>query len=344
VVGHNKAVSLLKSSLEKGTLAHAYLLVGPAHVGKKTLALNLAQALNCEGDAPPCGECSQCQRIASLKHSDVQVIGLGGNGHSTESKQMVEIGIDQVKEMQHSSSLPPFEGRYRVFIIDEAQLLSGEAANCLLKTLEEPVGRVVFLLLTTSEKLLPETVVSRCQVLELLPLPAGEVEAALKSNWRIGAEKARLLSRLSGGCLGWAVLAASDENLLQERNQLVQGLLGLSEADYEERFVYAGELAARFNRSRRLALDVLELWLSWWRDLLLVRLGLNGEVTNVDFEAELSEMAPYWTLAQIRDFIGCIQAASSELRLNANPQLVLEVLMLNLPRKEEKVGAAVPDF
>ena len=334
---------MLENSLAKGTLAHAYLIVGPAHVGKKTLALNLAQALNCESDSAPCGECAQCRKIASLKHADVQIIGLDQNGDLKQSQQ-VEISIDQIRELEHSSNLPPFEGKYKVFIIDDAQLMSNEAANCLLKTLEEPVGKVVFLLLTTSEGLLPETVVSRCQRLELLPLPVGEVEEILKGNWGVEPEKANILSRLSCGCLGWAVLASGDESLLEERNQLIQRLLGITGADYEERFGYAGELAAGFGKNRRLVLDVLELWLGFWRDLLLTKLGFTSGITNIDFETELGRMSSSYTLAQIRDFIDAIRTASKELELNANPQLVLEVWMLDLPRKGEKVGAAAPDF
>lgn len=148
VVGQTRAVSLLQHSLERGLLAHAYLFVGPPHVGKMTLALNLAQALNCEAAAPPCGECAACQKIALVKHADVQVIGLVDGSNSVEARSRAEIGIDQIREIQHSSSLPPFEGRYKVFIIDGAELLSTEAANCLLKTLEEPVDRVMFILLS----------------------------------------------------------------------------------------------------------------------------------------------------------------------------------------------------
>ncbi|MFC2048414.1 ATP-binding protein [Chloroflexota bacterium] len=182
VVGQTNVVSLLQRGLGTDSLAHAYLFVGPAHVGKMTLALNLAQALNCEATEPPCGECTSCQKIASAKHADVQIIGLSHGEDSAEAKPQTEISIDQIRQIQHSASLPPFEGRYRVFIIDGAELLSIEAANCLLKTLEEPAAKVVFILLTTNERLLPETVISRCHRIELPPLAVNKVEAALNSN------------------------------------------------------------------------------------------------------------------------------------------------------------------
>jgi DNA polymerase-3 subunit delta' len=303
-----------------------------------TLALNLAQALNCEGAEPPCGECSSCQKIISAKHADVQIIGLTTDGNSTEAKPQAEISIDQIRQMQHSASLPPFEGRYKVFIIDGAEQLSSEAANCLLKTLEEPVGKVNFILLSTNDKLLPATVISRCQRLELSPPSVTEVETALNSRWGIEPQKAKLLARLSHGCLGWALSAALDDSLFQQRAERRQRLLDITNADYEESFAYAAELAAQFSQRRESVQEILDLWLDWWRDLLLVKVGCNEAITNVDLEATLIDGARGHKLAQIKAFINSIQAAGEQLRQNANPQLVLEVLMLSMPRREESIS------
>ena len=331
VVGQSRAVSLLQRSLERGSLAHAYLFAGPPHVGKMTLALNLAQALNCEAAEPPCGECASCQKIALAKHADVQIIGLVNGGDSAEAKLRTEIGIDQIRQMQHAASLPPFEGKYKVFIIDGAEQLSIEAANCLLKTLEEPVAGVIFILLTTNERLLPATVVSRCQRLELSPLAAGEVEAALNSGWGIEPQKAKLVARLCHGCLGWAVSAAVDDGRLQQRAERMDRLFDIINGDYEERFTYVAQLVAQFSQSRGLVYDILDSWLDFWRDLLLVKVGCSDAITNVDLEARLVEMARGYSLAQIKAFIRSIQAAGEQLRQNANPRLVLEVLMLSIP-------------
>jgi DNA polymerase-3 subunit delta' len=331
VIGQTRAVSLLQHSLEAGTLAHAYLLVGPPHVGKMTLAINLAQALNCEATERPCLECVPCQKIASASHADVQVIGLAHNEDSAEAKL---IGIDQIKQMQHSASLPPFEGNHKVFIIDGAELLSTEAANCLLKTLEEPIGKVIFILLTVSDSLLPATVVSRCQRLELPPLSTAEVASALADSRGIEPQRARLLAGLSHGCLGWALSAAADDSLLQQRHEELNRLLDVIAADYEERFAYVAQLATQFNQNRGSVYGVLDLWLDYWRDLMLVKTGCHDIITNVDRLDGLVEMAKGYRLAQIKTFIESIRAAAEQLRQNANPRLVLEVLMLDIPRKE----------
>jgi len=332
VIGQTRALSLLQHGLETGTLAHAYLLVGPPHVGKMTLALNLAQALNCDAAERPCGECSSCRKIASASHADVQIIGLTQNEDSAEAKL---IGIDQIKQMQHSVSLPPFEGKHKVFIVDGAELMSTEAANCLLKTLEEPVGKVTFLLLTVNDSLLPATVVSRCQRLELPPLPAAEVESALVAGRGIEPQRAGLLARLSHGCPGWAITAVADNSWLQQRDEELDKLLDVITADCEERFAYVAPLAARFSQNRGAVYGVLDLWLDYWRDLMLVKIGCRDIITNIDRLARLAEMAQGYRLAQIKAFIESLRAAAEQLRKNANPRLVLEVLMLDIPRKEE---------
>jgi DNA polymerase-3 subunit delta' len=324
VVGQSRVVSLLQRSLKQGSIAHAYLVVGPPHVGKMTLALDLAEALNCQGTEPPCGVCDSCQKIASGKHADVQIIGL-------EANNSAEISIDRIREIQHSSNLPPFEGKYKVFIIERAELMSTEAANCLLKTLEEPPAGIIFVLLATSGGVLPATVVSRCQQLELPPLPASEVENVLSQRWGVERQRAGLLARLSHGCLGWAISAASDERLLQQRAERLEGLLNIIGGDYAVRFAYVPQLVAWFGQRRGLVEEILDLWLDWWRDLLLVKLGSGDSVTNIDHESMLVDMAGGYRLGEIRAVINGIQATGEQLRQNANPRLAFEVLMLSIP-------------
>jgi len=336
VIGQNRAVSLLKRSLETNSLAHAYLFAGPAHVGKMTLAINLAQALNCEATEVPCGECGPCLKIASNGHSDVQVTLL--NDEMSEENR-ARIGVSKIEEIQHSASLPPFEGKCKVFIIDGAEYLSTGAANRLLKILEEPEDNVVFILLTIDERLLLSTVISRCQRIELLPMPVNKIEEFLNKNRGIGYEKARLLARLSHGCPGWAISADNDDNLIQQRAEWLDRLLDITGGDSEERFALAAQLATQFGKNRESVLQRLDLWLEWWRDLLLIKAGLMDDVTNIDRIKLLTEASETYTFTEIRAFIQSIRAAGEQLRKNANPRLALEVLMLDVPemRKYQEV-------
>jgi len=333
IIGQPQAVSLLESSLKRGQLCHAYLFVGPPRVGKMTLALDLAQALNCAAEAPPCAECPACRRIAAGKHADVRVIGLNSNHNGAEGRPKAEIGIDEIKELRNAAFLPPYEGKHKVFIIDGAEQLSSEAANCLLKTLEEPPPQVLLILLATKERFLLPTIVSRCQRLELHPLSRKAVAEALAEQRGTDAQKAKLVASLSGGCLGWALAAEGDDRLLAQRSQKIAELLQVAAAGYEERFAYAAQLATRFGHDRPSALDALKLWLSWWHDLLLVKTGCGDWITNVDQEAVLLHQAAGYKLAQIKGAIDSLQAAGEQLERNANPRLALEVLMLNLPLK-----------
>ena len=283
VVGQGKAVTLLESSLRKGHISHAYLFVGPPHVGKLTLARNLAQALNCESEEPPCGECPSCHKIASDKYADVQVIGL-----PPEDGGKVKIGIDRIREMQAAASLPPYEGKHKVFVINGAEHLSDEAANCLLKTLEEPLPGVILILLTVRERILPATITSRCQRVELFPIPCARMEEVLIERFGIALPEARILARLSGGCLGWALSAHLDEELLARRSRELDELLELVTAWREHRLAYAARQASQFEKSQESVRETLTLWMGWWRDLLLTKGGAERFVTNIDRQPILS--------------------------------------------------------
>ena len=210
VVGHEEAVALLSRSLEKDMLAHAYLFVGPQQVGKTTLAVNLAQAVNClEAQSErPCGECIQCRRIAAGQHPDVQVIDLEANQDGSATRR--EIGIDQVREVQHSATLKPYEGKYRVFIFQEAASLSQEASNALLKLLEEPPESVLFILLTSDVESIFPTIISRCQWVGLNYLPLSVIARELQQALSIPPQEAMDLARLKPKRRG------SDERISRE--------------------------------------------------------------------------------------------------------------------------------
>jgi DNA polymerase III subunit delta' len=333
VIGQARAVDLLRRSLDSERLSHAYLFVGQPHVGKTILAVNLAQALNCEQETRPCGQCRSCLLIAAGNHPDVQLIGRMANAAPGETGTKKEISIAQIKELQRSAGLQPYEGRHRVFIIDGAEYLNEESANCLLKTLEEPPPKVLFILLTVNDGRLLPTIVSRCQRVELFPLPASVIEQALMEQWQVAPEKARVLSRLCRGSIGWAVSASRDESLLQERSQRLDELLGLNNASLDRRFAFAAKLATQFGKSRDSVEDVLELWLGWWRDVILTSEGCAQFITNIDRETTLRSDAECYSLAGIRGFMEAIRESVAQLGQNANPRLALEVLMLSIPNE-----------
>ena len=147
-IGHEKVLNSLKRGLLEERLAHAYLLAGPRHVGRKTLALDIAAAVNCVSGGPPCWACDQCIRISNGLHTDVRVIGMADDVGS-QSRPKSAIGLEQIKDVVSESNLKPYEGLNRVFIVEDSEQLTDEAANCLLKILEEPPDQVLFILLVT---------------------------------------------------------------------------------------------------------------------------------------------------------------------------------------------------
>ncbi|MFA5308839.1 MAG: AAA family ATPase [Dehalococcoidales bacterium] len=332
LIGQERAVSLLRLSLASGALAHGYLFIGPPHIGKMTLAISLAQALNCEAIDKPCLTCSSCKKIAAGNHSDVQVIGITQNGEEGDESKVIK--IKQIENLQHDASLPPFEGKHKVFIIDGAELMSADAANRFLKTLEEPEKNVTFILLTSNDKLLLPTIISRCQRLELPPLSIAGETAALVDRCKMTPEKARLLSGLSHGCPGWAIAAAGDDGILERRREELDRLVQVIGAASEDRFAYVARLAAGFTQNRGAVYDILDRWLDYWRDLMLAKLGCADMITNIDRQEEIIRTAGHYRLAGIRNFISSLESAAAQLRRNVNPRLALEVLMLDIPKEE----------
>jgi len=334
VIGQEKTLSLLDYGLKTDAIAHAYLLVGPRHVGKGTLAINLAQALNCDGPELPCGECHACQRIREGKHADVISIGLDSG---------TEIGIDDIRGLQHSANLPPYEGKCKVFIIDGAEYLSTEAANALLKILEEPPPRVVWLLLAAEEERLLPTIISRCQRLELKPVSSERVQEVLVNSYNVDDDKAKLLTRLCHGRPGWALSALADSDMLEQRSQRIDRLASLLTVGIEQRFAYAQELAGQFSQDRKAGSEIAELWVDWWRDLMLIKGGCQGAITNVDFDKVLKEQARVLSMSQIKESLANLGLLQEAISKNVNPRLALEWLMLNLPRRENRKHA-IPRF
>ena len=330
-------MSALERGLSQGQLSHAYLLVGPSQVGKGALAMKIAQAVNCLQDSPPCGECASCSRIQRGIHADVQVIAPAADERTGRLRS--EIGIDQVRDMERTAVLGAYEGKYRVFIIDGVEKMSLEASNALLKTLEEPPSGVIFLLLSSREDDLLSTMRSRCQRLEVKPVPEREMVELLVSEHGLGAEDAELLARLSAGRLGWALTAAREPRILGERQQKLDDLMGALEGGAERRFRISQELASLQSRDRRAVQETLALWLSWWRDLLMLKEGKPDLVANRDCMKALDEKQAEFSTDQVVAIIKETLATKERLMQNASPRLALDVLMLLLP-ESGRIGSS----
>ena len=318
VVGHQWAVELLQQQQRAERVPQSLLLTGPRNVGKCTVARYFAQYLNCTGPDKPCGVCSSCRKVITGNHPDVRIID--------DDAQALK--IDRVRDLQHELALSPVEGQYRVAVLANFERATISAANALLKTLEEPASQVVLILTAPDPGSLLPTIVSRCQMLTLRPLPLAEVKTALQNEWQATPEQAELLSQLSGGRLGWSARAITDENFLARRADQLNDLRDLLQMHKAERLAYARE-----NSRDMVALkETLTLWLTIWRDLLLLKSGCKTKIVNLDWQDMLQTIAQHTSVTQAGNMVSRLQTTLLNLDRNVNPRLNLEVLLLKLPQ------------
>ncbi len=325
VIGHTWAVEMLAGGIAYGRTGHAYLITGPDHLGKTTLARTFAQALNCETEAErPCGRCRSCQLIAADRHPDVLLVqpALSGRGKLT-------LKIEAIRALQRYLNLSARESRCKVAILKRFDAATPGAANAFLKTLEEPPENVVLLLTANDADTLLPTISSRCRVLNLRPLSPDLIEQSLITRWRVPADQAHLLAHLVDGRIGWGVLAAREPAILQSR---AEQLAYLREALAGTR-VHRFQLADKLARKPENLPQILQTWLSWWRDvnLLARQNGRPAALTNVDQRPLLEKTARAAGKETALAALKQTDLALWQLERNANTRLAIENLLLTYP-------------
>jgi DNA polymerase-3 subunit delta' len=322
LIGHEAAVDLLRRDLTAGRLAHAYLFTGADGIGKRTLAVQFARAVNCEAPPAPgdsCGQCRACRLIGSGKHPDVFHLQPEGPG--------ARIPIDSTRELIQAMILKPIEARRRIALLTDFHRALPNAASTLLKTIEEPPPSALILITTESADELLPTIVSRCRVVPLRPLPEEEVARALQERWKLAPARAELLARLSGGRLGWAVLQAQLEDWGADREALFQQWSQILKGNRIARFALAQKTSVDRDELRA----TLQIWQSFAHDLLLRTLSGGAELTNIDFQAPLEKMAERTSPERARRWLSALRRAEEQIDRNANVRLALEAAFLDAP-------------
>ena len=322
LLGHEWAVGMLHQHIAQDAVRHAYLFTGAPGVGRRTLALRFAQALNCTQlvePGIPCGTCRDCRQIEAMQHPDLTIIQAESQGGTLK--------VDQVREARRSLALKPYQSKYRVALFLRFQEANDNAANALLKTLEEaPSYAVLILTADQAESLLP-TISSRCEVLRLRPSSLDVMEAFLKKR---GAndEQSRLIAHISGGCTGQALRLLKDPSALAMRAEKLNELRSLLPASRVDRFAYGEKLAKDKDGMR----SVLLLWLSFWRDVLLRAGGASTPLTNIDRAQEIETLAGRVRLPEARRVVSDLEKSLARLDANVNARLLIEVLLLDWPK------------
>ncbi len=282
IIGHQRILEFLKESIKNKKLAHAYLFAGPAHLGKKRVALEFIKMLNGR-----------------------EVI---------EPEAADQIGINQVRKIQHQIGLSLYRGNYKIALIDEADRMTPEASNCLLKTLEEPPGRAILILITSKSQMLLPTIVSRCQIIKFLPVKEEEIKKKVSSL---------KIVRLANGRPGLAIQYLENPTLLENQNKIISQLEKLIRAGLNERYQYIEGMIKDIAQARQ----ILNAWKFWFRDLLLLSVGCGDLVIY----PEANRYKDCYSLVKLKAIIQAIRKTDLLLaNPSINARLALEVLMLEL--------------
>lgn len=321
IVGHEPAVELLDRLVTSGQVPQAVLLTGPVSVGKATLALEVAKALNCLGDVPPCGKCRECRQIDAGTHPDIAVI------ESADGKDSIAIG--QVRELRDVASLRPFQGRRKVYVITGAEALTAQAADALLKTLEEPQPQVVILLTASDADGLPDTVVSRCRTIGLRPLTEQQIRAALLSRGASDDDAVRL-ARLARGSVGWALQALKTPKMAAQQEEIVERLSHVLDLSRSERLDLAEAIAGE-RKDRAAIRRNLETLTLLMRDALFAAYGLQPLLASETAAERMRQQGERLGLPGMARAFESARIAMHRIDGNVDPRLALEAMMLALP-------------
>lgn len=320
IAGYKEIKALLKRTAQRDSGFHAYIFCGESGSGKGTLATLFAMSLLCEKHTgEPCMECAACKKMLSGNQPDIiRVI----------HEKPESIGVEEIRrQLVDDIYIRPFENKYKIYIVPDASMMTTQAQNALLKTLEEPPEYGVILLLADNMEALLPTIVSRCNTIMLNPLSDETVQEYLVRELQIPEQYAKIYAAVSMGKIGVAKKLAKSEEYLEKLQESIRFLKNSKEMDNITRIEMSRKLAA----NKREIYDYLDIFTIWFRDVLLYKaaretesLILREELPAIKRRAEVSS---YEGLQKILD---AIDNARTRLRANVNPELVMELLFLTI--------------
>lgn len=337
IIGQEKAKRFLENVMRRKRVPHAYLFTGISGIGKTTTAKAFTMRLNCHTPSglDGCGVCPSCRQMLNGNFPDFISIEPDGQ----------RIKIEQIRELNRSLGYAPFSGGCRVCVIHRAEAMTGEAANSFLKTLEEPPAGNIFVLNATDPRDLLPTIVSRCQRVSFMPLKAGEITEQLNKETDLDGPSVSILARAANGSLGRA-LKMGESNYLERRQAWLKTLFELYGCSSAEAMNMAVESAKESRagldqpENKKVGLfDMLSVWATCYRDLLLVRAGApKGLLIHEDFLGQLKETASGLSLQNLIESFQMVDRAVRDLYRMRNTTLVLENTVLNLRKLKIEIG------
>lgn len=377
IIGHGRQIESLVRAWQAEELPHAFLFVGQPGLGKRTVADAFARALICLRPSQgflPCGVCRSCGHKTAGGHPDIVVYEpAGAQALEREAGAVGATSIDQVRDLREKAHFAPIYGEKKVFIIPRAETMSPAAANCLLKTFEEPPPFVVIVMIAPSQKRVFPTLVSRSRRLSFSPLPTGELADALVQRFGVPDQEAEALARTHCGRPGPAIMSLSDEGFSAKRRLFLDLACEMARADSASAFMVVDKIAAASalyasgridqakgdeaadasvqtktmrKRSERVArvlqadflVEFVEFVSTWYRDMMVTRLDPDsGTIINRDFAASIHEMAARLGPRSLDRLLSAATTAKGLLAHNANSRLVLESLALRVAKARTSI-------
>ncbi|HZJ42466.1 MAG TPA: DNA polymerase III subunit delta' [Pyrinomonadaceae bacterium] len=338
LVGNERVKIALKKMIVADRLPGALLFTGEEGIGKKLFALEVARALNCRTpvDQEGCGRCGSCTRIEKINYPApseaetwLQIIWTDHPDVGIVVPPRRLLRVEQMRQIEREANYRPFEGKARVFIVDEADKLNDNSANALLKVLEEPPTTSHLILITARPAMLLPTILSRCQVIRFSPLKPAEIEKHLVSNKLVEASAARLRARTAGGSIRRA-LTGDIDSFTNQRKAMLTVLKGLVPADVRSQLLLSAEQLneAQYKDEFEQRLDVLETLI---RDVWMLAVGASTEqVVNEDLLPELKKLASDLDPARAQIWIQQIEDMREQLIVNINRKVSTDALFLSM--------------
>ncbi len=318
MIGHKQEIANLERAIRTGKVSHAYIFTGEKGTGKKRLADAFAMTLQCTSDGErPCGECHSCHQAASGNHPDIIYI---------LHEKPASIGVDDVRvQLTGDVQIRPYNGKYKIYIIPEAEKLTVQAQNAILKTIEEPPEYVVIILLASNEQVLLETIRSRCVVMHLKPVPDEQVKAYLMEQLMVPDYQADICVAFAQGNIGKAVRLASSEDFAAIKASAMMLIRNAGKMQISELIDYVKDVQ-EYKVSIQDYLDILALW---YRDMVYFK--ATRDIDGIVFKDELRtirDTVSYCTYEGVEEVVNAIESAKARLSANVNFDLTMELLFL----------------
>lgn len=319
IVGHEQIKEHLQTAIRDGKPFHAYIFQGDVGVGKETMVKTFAAGLQCKGQGEkPCKECVSCHQAESGNQPDIIWV----------TREKASLGVDEIRQkLCNTMDIKPFSSPYKIYIVPEAETMTVEAQNALLKTIEEPPEYGVVILLTSNISELLPTIQSRCLTMEFRPLSTLAVEEYLRRQCQIPDYLAKASAAFAQGNLGKAVRYASSEDFIERKNQIISLLRNVQNMNVNEMLAVIKDLGTRKDEIR----DYIDLMALWYRDVLIFKATKN--VNQLLFQEEssyIAKEASERSYEKIEEILQAFEKAKVRIKAYVNFDVTMELMLLTL--------------